>query len=176
MQNTGVSLTPNIQLQTKLYNNHGYVAYQRGYGIWRTPKPEQLWRYYPTDVVDRDDCDCDKNCEFSKLRGNSRTCRHIKTYSRQFNRKKSFKIWTLQLIYNFLCIIYANEEKGWWTLCLFASRAAVWYHSVIQHVFFFLTNSGSAPQEISVLSWNPKNPKAILYQILTSSTPCPHRI
>jgi hypothetical protein len=26
-------LTPNLQLQTKLYFHHGYVAYQRGYGI-----------------------------------------------------------------------------------------------------------------------------------------------
>ena len=26
-------LTPNLQLQTKLYINHGHVAYQRGYGI-----------------------------------------------------------------------------------------------------------------------------------------------
>jgi len=36
-------LTPNLQLQTELYFNHGHVAYQRGYGIWRTPKPEQTF-------------------------------------------------------------------------------------------------------------------------------------
>jgi hypothetical protein len=30
-------------ITNQIYINHGYVAYQPGYGVWRTPKPEQTF-------------------------------------------------------------------------------------------------------------------------------------
>jgi hypothetical protein len=44
------------------------------------------------DGDDDDDDDDDKICEFSKLSGTSRTIRHMKTHSREFNRKNHSKI------------------------------------------------------------------------------------
>jgi hypothetical protein len=95
MQNTVVINFQHL-ITNQIYINHEYVAYQPGYGVWRTRKPEQTFEdtYYATDVDDMDDCD-DKNCKFSKLSGTAITSRHIKTCSRQFNRKKSFKNWTV---------------------------------------------------------------------------------